>query len=245
MQTIKDISYSSGNDKMQKLDIYLPDKEEFAVIVYFHGGGIVDGDKECVFCPYLQENGVGVVSANYRMYPAVKFPEFLEDAAEAVAWAVKNISSYGKVIKIYVGGSSAGAYISQMLCFDKRYLGKHGIDPDSLAGFFFDAGQPTVHFNVLKEKGIDPKRVVIDENSPLFHACSERNYPRMHFIVSDNDLPGRYEQTMLFLVTLKNLGHGEKTNLKVMENSSHCSYTDVVIDGRNPLADMIAEFIGA
>ena len=97
---------------------------------------------------------------------------------------------------------------------------------------------------MLREKGIDTRRVIIDKDSPLYHACSERNYPRMHFIVSDNDLPGRYEQTMLFIATLKNLGHEEKTSLKVMENSTHCSYTDIIVDGKNPLAEMIYEFIG-
>ena len=141
MRIEKDITYGKDNHTMQKLDIYLPDKEEFPVIVYFHGGGIERGDKECVFCSYLQKKGIGVVSANYRMYPDAKYPEFLEDAAEAVSWTVKNISSYGKVTNIYVGGSSAGGYISQMLCFDKEYLGKHGVDPDSLSGFFFDAGR--------------------------------------------------------------------------------------------------------
>ena len=44
---------------------------------------------------------IAVVSANYRMFPEVKFPEFLEDAADAVAWVFNNKSKFG-------GGDSFG-----------------------------------------------------------------------------------------------------------------------------------------
>lgn len=54
----------------QYLDIYLPESEEFAVVLYFHGGGIEAGDKsgEKILFNYLVSQGIAVVSANYRMY---------------------------------------------------------------------------------------------------------------------------------------------------------------------------------
>ena len=47
----------------------------------------------------------------------------------------------------------------------------------------------------------------------------------MLFIVSDNDMPGRYEQTMLTLATLKTFGHDmeNKVELKVM-HGGHVEY---------------------
>ena len=52
-----------------------------------------------------------------------------------------------------------------MLCFDKKYLGIHGIKPTDIAGFVHDAGQPTAHFNVLKSRRIDSRQ-------PAFSACN-------------------------------------------------------------------------
>lgn len=54
------------------------------------------------------------------------------------------------VVLYFHGGSSAGGYISQMLCFDKTWLSKHGIKATDISGFIHDAGQPTCHFNVLR-----------------------------------------------------------------------------------------------
>ena len=163
----KDIEY--GFFPRQKLNIYLPDKDEFDVFIFFHGGGIEGGckekspDEKFDFVSTVLDSGIAVVTANYRLYPDAVYPDFIRDAASVVAWVNKNIDKYGKCKKIFVGGISAGAYISMMLCFDKRFLAVHKIDISTLGGFVFDAGQPTAHFNVLREKGIDPKRVIIDD----------------------------------------------------------------------------------
>ncbi len=172
MRVIKDVRYSSLYPV--NLDIYLPDAEEFDVFIYFHGGGLSAGmkDDDCIveFSTQLAQNGIAAISADYRMYPEASFPDFIKDAAAAVAYAVENMETYGKPKRFFVGGSSAGGYISMMLCFDKRFLAPYEIDPASLGGFIHDAGQPTSHFNVLREKGIDTRRVVVDETAPLFHS---------------------------------------------------------------------------
>ena len=93
MRCYLDVHYNA--DDAQCMNLYLPDAESFPVLVYFHGGGLTTGDKakQEVPCQYLAEHGIGVVSANYRMYPTAKYPEFLEDAANAVAWAAASWAS--------------------------------------------------------------------------------------------------------------------------------------------------------
>ena len=225
MKTIKDINYGNTNHPDQVLDIHLPDAEEFPVFVYFHGGGIESGDKEM---PELTEclinKGIALVSCNYRMYPTAVYPEFIRDAACAVAWVKNNIENYGKVTKIFVGGSSAGGYLSMMLCFDKKYLSPYGIDPDTIDGFIHDAGQPTCHYNVLRERGLDTRRVIVDESAPVFHITENKNYPPMLFIVSDNDMENRYEQTKLLLSTIRHF-NGELPQITLKEmHGTHCQY---------------------
>ncbi|MBQ2676613.1 MAG: alpha/beta hydrolase [Clostridia bacterium] len=226
MKVIKDIPYSKLKHQQQVLDLYLPDTDEFSVFIYFHGGGLEIGTKDWGknLGEYLAQHNVAVISADYRMYPTAVYPDFIEDAAEVVAWAHKNLGDYGKCRKIFVGGSSAGAYLSMMLCFDKRYLAAYNIDPAELGGFVHDAGQPTAHFNVLREKGIDSRRVIVDETAPLYYIGSEQSYAPMLFLVADKDMENRYEQTMLVASTLKHFRVDEsKYKVRVLEGT-HCCY---------------------
>ena len=96
MRTFQNIAYGEVCPDKQRLDIYLPDYDTFSVLLYFHGGGLKGGDKASAsvvpFCQYLAENGIAVVSANYRMYPDAKYPDFLEDAAEATGWVFRPLT---------------------------------------------------------------------------------------------------------------------------------------------------------
>ncbi len=245
MKTIKNIAYNNTDSERQKLDLYLPECDEFPTFIYFHGGGLEGGSKDNLcFMSKLSENGIAVVCANYRLYPKAKFPEFIEDAASAVAWVRNNIAKYGEMTKLFVGGSSAGGYLTQMLCFDKQYLAKHRIDADEIDGYFMDAGQPTSHYNVLREKGIDTRRIIVDETAPLYFIEGNRKYPPIKILVSDNDITNRLEQTQLLVSTLKHFGNDmSKLDFEIVKNSSHCEYVDKIIDGKSVFAEMIIKFI--
>ena len=221
MESIYDIEYKKG----LCLDIHLPEGEEYDLFVYFHGGGLVKGKRGGVefFAQTLAKRGIATASVEYRLMPSAEFPDFLEDSADAIRWLVDHAQDYGRLNRIFVGGSSAGGYISMMLCFDERYLARVGMKPTDIAAYIHDAGQPTAHYNVLKSRGIDPKRVIVDEIAPLYFVGMAEKYSPMLFIVSDNDMVGRYEQTMLMVKTLCHFGHGDSVSLRVM-NGKHCEY---------------------
>lgn len=245
MKTVENIEYCCTTGEINKLDLYLPETDGFSTFIYFHGGGIECSDKKNIdFTETLTQKGIAVVSANYRLYPNAVYPEFIRDAASAVAWTYRHIDEYGGSKNIFVGGSSAGAYLSMMLCFDKRFLAVYNINSDDITGFIHDAGQPTTHFNVLREKGIDTKRVIVDEAAPLYHVKHNKNYPPMLFIVSDNDMTNRLEQTMVMLKTLEHFDNDmSKIKLKLMENSGHCSYLNKESENRELFENTICNFI--
>lgn len=241
MRIIENICYGKAKHPQQYLDIYLPEKESFKVFVYIHGGSLKSGDKAgdiCEVASYLTEKGVCLVSINYRMYPKAVYPEFICDAAEAIGWVYKNIEEYGINEGIYIGGSSAGAYISMMLCFNKEFLTPYFIPDGIICGYIHDAGQPTTHFNVLKERGIDPRCVVVDEAAPIYHVGREHDYPPMLFIVSDKDIKSRYEQTQLMLSTLSHFGYNEKKILYKLMSGTHCHYCNT-----NEFGKIICDFL--
>ena len=254
MKAIDRIYYTKAKHPQQYLDLYLPDGDTFPVFIYFHGGGLtqkgpVGRQSQLEDLPlhtqHLLKSGVAVIRAEYRCYPEACYPEFIVDAASVVAWAKDHMSEYGNITGYFVGGSSAGGYLTQMLCFDKKYLGKHNIDPDSIDGYIMDAGQPTAHFNVLKERGIDSRRVIIDETAPLYHVTADRNYPPMQIIVAEHDMRNRFEQTQLLISTLKHMGCPEdKIDYRFMPGYKHCEYRKYNDEnGDNVMGKMFYDFI--
>ncbi|MBR7095267.1 MAG: alpha/beta hydrolase [Clostridia bacterium] len=241
MIKVSDIEYKAD----LLLDLYLPEGHEFDLFIYLHGGGLENGNRGGVdvFAKTLAKRGIATASVDYRLYPTAKYPEFLEDSADAVRWLFDHIAEYGRCRRFYLGGSSAGGYLSMMLCFDGRYLARVGLAPTDIAAYIHDAGQPTTHFNVLRERGLDTRRVVVDEAAPLFHVGAAERYSPMLFLVSDNDMAGRYEQTLLTVRTLRGFGHTEGIALSV-EHGTHCHYTYAVDeDGEGVLAKRIITFL--
>lgn len=253
MRAIPQIDYAERNPGVNFLNIYLPDEgDSFPVFLYFHGAGLIHTNSSIGrfdFTKYLTSHGIAVVCASYHNYPIsknernVKFPMFLEDAADAVNWVKTHISEYCKMEGLFVGGSSNGAYLSAMLCFDKKWLGKYDITPLDIDGFIHDAPQLTTHFSVLREKGFSNKRVIIDEAAPLFYVGTEESYPPMLFINAENDGYTRLSQTKLACTVLKNLGHGEKVHSVVL-SGTHCCYVNAPDrDGENEFGKLILDFI--
>ena len=64
MTIIRDILYSSTDPASQVLDLYLPDAPSADLLIYFHGGGLESGSKECEFLEYFPNHGKAVISAN-------------------------------------------------------------------------------------------------------------------------------------------------------------------------------------
>jgi len=101
----RNLDYLPGTDYAEdkdKLDIFMPrGVSEVPVIVFFHGAGHCS---EALASRIVPE-GVGVVSANYRLSPSVMHPAHIQDAAAAFAWVIENIACYGgDPERVYVSG---------------------------------------------------------------------------------------------------------------------------------------------
>lgn len=241
MKVIKDICYSTLKHERQVLDLYLPDCKEFPVFVYFHGGGFENGHKgdarQSEIGNYLASKGIACVCANYRIYPDAEYPDFVRDGASAVAWTFKHIAEYGKCDKVFVGGTSAGAYITMMLNYDRKWLEPHRMNIMDIAGFVHDAGQPTTHFNVLRCDGTDSRRIVVDEKAPLYYVGIEPEYPPQLHLVSTNDIKCRHTQLKLVMETMEFFEYDmSKVDLKVYEGT-HSNYTEI------RLCEVVEEFV--
>ena len=234
MRKITDIDYACGANPAWKLDLYLPDLSEKpnCVFLYLHGGGLERGDKSDAagWAESLTCQGIALASANYRMYPGAHFPEFIQDCAQAVSWLVHSAGAYLEAEHLFVGGSSAGGYLSMMLCFDSRYLTAAGVEPSLVEGYVLDAGQPTTHYNVLRERGLDTRLVRVDEAAPLFFIDRDltpgEKQPRFLVFIADQDISGRYEQTLLLMETMRQFGYDpDRLQFHYMTGCQHTQYT--------------------
>ncbi len=136
-----------GTLSRQKLDIYTPaipaPADGWPVVVFFYGGSWNTGERaEYQFVgSALASRGVLTLVADYRLYPEVRYPEFLNDSAQALAWGLEQASRLGGNRKrMFVMGHSAGAYNAAMLALDARWLAAVGHSPGELAGFIGLAG---------------------------------------------------------------------------------------------------------
>lgn len=225
-RTIENISYCKITDtddykkERCKLDLYVPtDGKNFSTIVWFHGGGLEEGNK---FIPLeLKEKGVAVVAVNYRLSPKVKAPDYIEDAAEAVAWAFSNVASYGgDPAKIYVSGHSAGGYLALMIGLDSTYLQKQGVSANKIKGLVPISGQTNTHYTIKKERGQSMAIPQMDQYAPISFA--RKDAPATVLITGDPqlELPARYEENAHLAAILKQVGH-TKTSLYQLQGFDH------------------------
>ncbi|HEY4170697.1 MAG TPA: alpha/beta hydrolase [Reyranella sp.] len=119
----------------QKLDLYVPQnpRADGKAVIFFYGGSWDSGAKgDYLFVAQaLASRGITAVIPDYRLYPEVRFPAFLDDAALATCWAGNRLG----LSKLFIAGHSAGAHVASMLAANTPYLAQTGIDRMAMAGF--------------------------------------------------------------------------------------------------------------
>ncbi|MBT3290830.1 MAG: alpha/beta hydrolase [Victivallales bacterium] len=206
----RDIPYAEGDDDpMRTLWLSCPqEREGFATVVWFHGGGFAQDGHECP--PVLYNGQYAVVEPRYRLSPQVKAPAYHQDGAAAIGWVLTNIASYGgDPQKVFVGGMSAGGYLAAIVAMDPSWLAPYGHAPQDVAGLLLTSGQMTTHFQVKADMG-DPRsrfQPVVDPLAPLAHLSPD--LPPILLVTGDPacDIPARAEENALMAASLRAMGH--------------------------------------
>jgi len=126
-------------DRGLALDVYRPAdaRGDAPLVVFFYGGSWQNGSRaRYAFAGRaLADRGAVAVVPDYRLYPAVRFPASMEDAADAVAWARNNAARLGAdPRRVFVMGHSAGGQIAALLATDGRWLARADLATADLAG---------------------------------------------------------------------------------------------------------------
>ena len=155
---------SYGDNPSMRMDIYFPSNhsninEDIIMFVYggsWRSGRLFSGKKEYYrFVGKLFSNeGFTTIIPDYRVYPEVKFPSFVEDVANAVKWIHKNMDLTNDNRRLILVGHSAGAHIVSLLALDPNYFNEVGIDRSVLRGWVGLSGP--YNFNPLAIRYIRP-----------------------------------------------------------------------------------------
>lgn len=136
-----------GDGPRRQLDVYVPDAKAFPgtrpVIVFFYGGAWEAGERgqHRFVGEAFASRGFVVVVPDYRLYPEVRYPEYVRDAAGAMAWTKREIAKHrGDPARITLMGHSAGAHIAAMLAYNPRFLAAVGLSRGDVHGFVGLAG---------------------------------------------------------------------------------------------------------
>ena len=248
---LTNVLYKSGvlTDYEQQrcvLDVYAPNSQTgFATLVWFHGGGLTAGSKDGAdtkqIARSLARGGVAVVVPNYRLSPRVKFPAYIQDAAAAVAWTRAHIAEHGgDTGRLFIGGHSAGGYLTLMLGLDKHYLQDFGVAPTAVAGLIPVSGQTVTHFTVRAERGLGKHTITADAAAPVYF--TRKDTPPMLVLYADHDMAARAEENAYLVALLQGAGNKRVTG-KMVADRTHGSIANKIAGNKDPARHAILDFI--
>lgn len=247
-----DLAYRSGEAltdyerERGKLDVYAPaDARNLPCLVWFYGGGLTEGSKSGAgtraICRTLAGDGMVVICPDYRLSPKVKYPAYIEDAAAAVAWAKQHAAEYGgDPARLFVGGHSAGGYLTNMLGVDARFLQAVGVEETQIAGFIPLSGQTMTHYAVRDERGLPHDQLIADEAAPINHV-KQKTAPWLIFC-AEHDMEYRVAEDRFFAAALVQAGHHDVT-LREIAGRDHGTVAEWITHPGDPVREGIVAFV--
>lgn len=242
-----DIAY--GNDPRDRLDIYRPRSQSGTapVVVFFYGGSWNSGSRRdyAFVGEALAARGIVAVLADYRLYPQVRYPSFVEDSAQAVTWTLKEISAYGGDPKrVFVMGHSAGAYNAAMVAIDPRWLAAQGSSIAAVRGLIGLAGP--YDFIPITNEAARPVFFYPDtppESQPINHVTAAA--PPALLIASHADkVVNAVRNTGGLSQRLRSVGVPVRE--MYFDNTSHASLIGAIawpLRGIAPVLDTVVDFV--
>ncbi|MES2500127.1 MAG: alpha/beta hydrolase [Pseudomonadota bacterium] len=215
-----------GDLPRQKLDIYIPKQTVSLagarkVVIFFYGGSWDSGSRsDYKFVgEALASQGFIVAIPDYRVYPDVLFPAFMEDPALVARWVKGNIKQYqGDDKQVFLMGHSAGAHIAVMLGVNAEYLAKQSLKPADFAGIVGLAGPydflplksdrlKTIFGTELEQWKSQPINFVDGKNPPMLLTVGKKDgtvWPRNTYNMAEKI---KKNNGLVKVVEFENYGH--------------------------------------
>lgn len=229
-ETLRDVTYCTPDHIPQVMDVYFPESGgPWPGLVYVHGGAWMHGDKSeaGMFARGMTSQGYVVVSINYRLYPAGRYPAMIQDVKCAVRALRANAADYNLnpnrigAMGVSAGGhlvsllgtsdESAGTDVGEYLNQSSRVQAVVAMAPvtDLTRSF------PNADIELMRQVGFGEDNIV--EASPISHVTPDD--PPFLLIHGDRDELVPVEQSQLMFDRL--VQTGVPAQLIVVRNAGH------------------------
>jgi acetyl esterase/lipase len=187
---------------------FSPGPEGAPTVVFLPGGGYIRlSPYECRWAEALRASGCGAAVVRYRVAPAGRFPDPLEDAARAIRLLKTHANEWGLASRQWVlFGASAGGHLAALTATRPDWLpGKRDdlagtvsarVDRLVLAYPVITASAPWRHGSLNAITHGDPAPYSWDDLSPERHVTSET--PPVFLFHAAGDAEVSVENSLLF-----------------------------------------------
>ena len=257
-ETLTDITYCTVDSVFLKMDVYFPDSGgPWPTLVYVHGGGWMHGDKAeaVMFAKGMTAQGYLVASLNYRLYPAGKFPNMIEDVKCAIRSLRAHAGEYNlDPNRIAAIGPSAGGHLVSLLGTSDESagwdVGEH-LDQSSRVQAVIamapvtDLTQkfPNADIETMRQVGFGEHNVL--QASPISHVTADD--PPFLLIHGERDTLVPYEQSQLMYDRL--VQTNVPAQLVIVQNGNHSliapdgSATPTLGEINQIIAEFLAQYL--
>lgn len=223
--------HAYGPDPFQSLIVHPAPHPTGTVLLFFHGGGWTHGYKEwmSMMAGALNQRGITLVTAGYRLAPEYLFPAGLHDCRAALGWVANHLGDFGgDADRLFVGGHSAGGHYASLLALGRRTDGGPAIAGClPISGVYqFGPGSGLT----MRPRFLGPEDAQVDRQaSPLMADLA--GAPPFLLSYGDRDFPHLKEQALRMAQALQ--GAGVPTELLELQDCDHlqASYAAAELNG--------------
>ena len=254
------------SDKLQSLNLVLPDTNCKCPILLWIGGGAwsyVNKDMEMNLARNIAKDGIAVASVGHRLSSAVwkdstlktgvTHPTHINDIAKSFKWLVENAEKYGySKTNIFVGGFSSGAHLTALLGLDSTYLTKEGLTLKTIKGLIPIAGAYDIlsYYNVFKNSKTSSAmadthvKAVFGQTEADFINASPTNYLKFLktpiLLISENTT---YEYTKIFENKIRETEFRDFETIHIHKLGHGQLWRHLSNEADSPYTKMITNFI--
>jgi acetyl esterase len=254
VQCVNDLNY--GMNERQKLDVYAPETmppHGMPVVIFFHGGGFIRGDKsERAHVGYfLARNGILALVPSYRLAPEHPWPSGPQDVVLALQWAQTHAALHGGNPKriILVGESAGAAHIAAAVLV-KRFHPSQGL---GVAGAMLISGVYNAQLEWLARKPFGTPSP--DPRNEAYFGSDPANYPAMSTVAlidaphlpllityAELDPIAQQVQASELFATLRTQ-HGAAPEIQMIRHHNHLSQIYAINTGDMILGQAMLDFV--
>jgi acetyl esterase/lipase len=236
-----------GTDPRQKMDIYIPDRQQQpgCTVLFFYGGRWTTGSRDLYKFAGQAFASKGCVTAiaDYRVYPKVRYPVFVEDSAKAFVFLHEHARDYGaNPDRLFLAGHSAGAYNAVMLTVEPTFIRAAGGKPSWIKGTIGVSGPydflPFTDADVIDIFSTDKS----EATQPINHVHA--GLPPMLLVTGANDTEVKPKNTINMAAQLRHFH--DPVTVHIYPDARHEAIILSLLNGfrgKTPLLNDIDRFI--